>query len=181
MRFCHLVLGGAVTAAMVAGCTRKPPVAPARPPVSAPVKRPVLPAPVAPALYVATAASIDLFAIRSAELALRRSAMARHRQFATMMIAAHRGTSAQLSFAGRRLNLLPSAALLPKHWAMLVELEASANFDRTYRRLQIAVHEEAIGLHEAFARRGSSATLRPVAAAAAPTVRQHLAALRSMR
>ena len=57
------------------------------------------------------------------------------------MIADHQGTSAQLSFGGRRLNLLPSATLLPAHQALFDELSASGDFDATYRRQQIAVHQ----------------------------------------
>src|SRR3954463_7560798 len=50
--------------------------------------------------YVARAASIDLFIIGSSELALQRSSNARIREFAAMMIQAHKGTSAQLSLEG---------------------------------------------------------------------------------
>lgn len=141
---------------------------------------PVVVRPLFPADYMAMASSIDLYEIRSAELAQGRAANARHRDFARMMIAAHGGTSAQLSFAGRRLNLLPSAVLLPAHQAMLDELGASGDFDSTYHRQQIAVHEAAVKLHGDFAARGESPTLRAVAKAALPIVRAHLDAMRRM-
>jgi putative membrane protein len=130
--------------------------------------------------YMAAASSIDLYEIRSSELALTRAQSARLRDFARTMIAAHTGTSAQLSFAGRRLNLLPSATLLPQHQAMMDELAASGDFDRSYRRQQITVHQAALKLHSDFAARGESATLRPVAANAAAVVRRHLETLRRM-
>lgn len=141
---------------------------------------PVVVRPLFPADYMAMASSIDLFEIRSAELAQARAANARHRDFARMMIEAHRGTSAQLSFAGRRLNLLPSSTLPPAHQAMLDELAASGDFDSTYHRQQIAVHEAAVKLHGDFAARGESPTLRAVARAALPIVRGHLDAMRRM-
>jgi putative membrane protein len=96
------------------------------------------------------------------------------------MIADHNGTSAQLSFAGRRLNLLPSATLLPMHQAMLDELSASGNFDATYRSQQIAVHQAALKLHGDFAARGESPTLRTVARNAAPIERRHLDLMRRL-
>src|SRR6476620_11400588 len=65
--------------------------------------------------YVAAAAAIDLFVIRSSELALQHSARAQTRDFATHEITAHKGLASQLSFAGRRLNLLPSATLPPRY------------------------------------------------------------------
>ena len=180
MRLFQIAFAGTVAAALIAGCARTP-VEPARPRAAgSAAARPITPPPATPAAYVAAAASIDLFAIRSAELALRRSTLARHREFASMMLAAHRGTSAQLSFAGRRLNLLPSTVLMPRHRALLAGLESSGSFDRSYRQSQIAVHREALQLHENFARTGRSATLRPVAAAAGRTVRRHLVALQSL-
>ena len=171
----------AILAAALTGCgtgeqprTRAPSAAPRaeRPPV---VVRPLFAAD-----YMAAASSIDLYEIRSSQLALNRSLNPRHRDFARMMIEAHTGTSAQLSFAGRRLNLLPSASLLPRHQAMLEELTASSDFDATYHRQQIAVHEAALKLHGDFAARGESATLRPVARNAVPIVRRHLEILRRM-
>ena len=141
---------------------------------------PVVVRPLFAADYMAKASSIDLFEIRSAQLALTRARNPSHREFARAMIAAHTGTSAQLSLAGRRLNLLPSATLLPTHQAMLDELSASSDFDAAYHRQQIAVHQAALKLHSDFAARGESATLRPVAKNAVPIVRRHLDMMRRM-
>ena len=133
---------------------------------------------VSPATYVATAASIHLFAIRAAELALQRGGSTQHRQLALVLLQDHRGASAQLSFAGRRLNLIPRATLLPHHDAMLRELAGSADFAATFLRLQLRVHEEEQRLHSGFASNGSSPTLRPVASNAANLARKHLVLLR---
>jgi len=101
---------------------------------------------VSPATYVTQAASIDLFVIRSSELTLTRSSNPRIRQFASAMIAAHKGTASQLSFAGRRLDLLPPANMLPQHQAMMEELAGSSDFDRAYIRLQRSVHVPCAGV-----------------------------------
>jgi putative membrane protein len=129
---------------------------------------------VSEASFVDLNGSIDLFVIRSSELALERSGSARVRDYASTMIAAHKGTAAQLSLAGRRLNLLPSAILRPAEQAMLDALQTSTRFDADYVRDQRLVHQQAIAIDEAYAASGRSPTLRPVAAAALPIEQRHL-------
>ena len=169
----------AAVSLVIAGCAsgdqpRQRPQPRPRPPA-------VSPAPAAAtADYFHTAASIDLFEVRSSQMALTRARNPRLREFAAMMVSAHNGTAAQLSLAGRRLNLLPSTILMPRHQVMLDELSRTGDFDFHYRRQQVNVHEEALRLHSSYAARGRSATLRPVAANAVPIVRGHLALLRAM-
>lgn len=124
--------------------------------------------------FVSENGSIDLFVIRSSELALQRSSSARVRDFAETMIEDHKGTSAQLSLEGRRLNLLPSATLRPGEQAMFDGLASSGRFDADYVRDERIVHERAVALDQAYATNGRSPTLRPVAAAALPIERRHL-------
>lgn len=176
-RYDGLALTAGVAALTLAGCASEAPrrAAPApRPPV---VIRGI---PVPPATYVATAASIDLYVIKSSQIAQTRSRDARLRDFARTEIGAHEGLGSQLSFAGRRLNLLPSAELQPEHQRMVEVLEFTGDFDATYRRQQIQVHEAALKLHSDFAANGESATLRPVARNAVPIIRAHLERLRGM-
>ena len=174
----RIVFVGGLAALALAGCasdapTRRPPPAP-RPPV---VIRGI---PMPPATYVSLASSTDLFVIKASQLAQTRATDGRLRDFATREISAHEGLGSQLSFAGRRLNLLPSAELLPDHQRMLDTLASTSDFDATYRRQQIQVHEAALKLHGDFASRGESPTLRPVAANAVPIIRAHLQRLRGM-
>ena len=175
----RFILPTAVASLILAGCAREE-----RPPAPTPRPGPVRPAPQAalpPADYVAQAASIDLFAIRSSELAVTQATNPRVRDVARRIMGDHAGTSGQLSLAGRRLNLLPSASLRPEHEAMMRELLSSPDFDRLYLSQQRRVHERAVVLHSAFAARGSSPTLRPVAAAAVPVERRHLQSLRGIQ
>ena len=171
--------GVIAAAATLAGCaTSQPsPYPQQRPPAR--YRAPATTA-VSPATYVAQASSIDLFVIRSSQLALSRSGSGAVRDLARRLVAAHEGTASQLSFAGRRLDLLPSAALLPQHQAMLDELQSSSNFDATYLRQQRAIHGASFSLHSNFAARGTSPTLRPVAANAAAVERSHLDMLRRL-
>ena len=170
-------IGITAAALALAGCALNAPQ-PARPYPAAP---PVREVPASAATYVAQAASVDLFVIRSSELANLRSVTPAIRQYAGRMIADHRGLASQLSLAGRRLDLLPSATLLPQHQAMLDELAASTNFEAAYLRLQRQVHGQGIALHGNYAARGASATLRPVAANTAAVERRHLEMLRNLR
>jgi len=163
----------------LAGCANAP-----RSP-TAPYPRPTyparpLPGALSPATYLAQAASIDLFVVRSSELAQLRSVDPRLRNVANSLRTEHEGLASQLSFAGRRLDLLPAATMLPEQQAMYEELAASSDFDRTYVRQQRAVHGAALSLHSDYARRGGSPTLRPVAANAAAVERRHLELLRGL-
>ena len=133
------------------------------------------------ASYVAAASSIDLYEVKSAQLALERSLNPGNRAFAKRALSAHEGTSAQLSLAGRRLNLLPSATLDPKHQAMLDALASASDFDTIYRSQQNIVLQEGLRLHAGYAKAGQSPTLRPVAANAENVMRANLQALRGTR
>jgi putative membrane protein len=159
-----------------ASCSTKP-SAPVRPPIpprtAVPTSRPVPAA--SPDEYLAQVASIDLYVVRSSELVLARSTQPTTRALAERLIEEHRGLAAQLSMAGRRLNLLPAAALRPREAALLAWLETHPQLDEAYRRQQALVHERAFALHDAFARRGESPTLRPVAANGAAVERSHYA------
>ena len=148
----------------------------------APAPRPAATLGIAPAMaaaaYVAMAASIDLFEIQSAQLALERARDPANRAFAQRTLRAHEGTSAQLSMAGRRLNLLPTPRLNPDHQEMLDSLRSAPNFDQTYRQQQAALHRQGVALHGNYARAGTSPTLRPVAKNAEEVMRRNLEALR---
>lgn len=164
---------------LVSGCGgRAPQPAVVRAPSPAVVATPVM---ISAAAYVAAASSIDLFAMKSAELALQRARDPATRALAERVRNAHQGTSGQLSFAGRRLNLLPSASLGPEHQAMLDQLMSASDFDSTYRAQQRIIAEQGVRLHGGYARTGDSPTLRPVAANAENVMRANLQALRGSR
>ena len=174
----RLLLTAGLAALTLAGCASDQPVRRAAPAPRQPVV--IRGIPVRPATYVATAASIDLYAIKASQIALTRARDAKLRDFALTEAGAHEGLGSQLSFAGRRLNLLPSAELQPEHQRMVETLEFTGDFDATFRSQQIQVHEAALKLHSDFAASGESATLRPVARNAVPIIRAHLTRLRGL-
>ena len=124
--------------------------------------------------FVAANGSFDLFVIRASELAMQRSSSPRIRDFARTMMADHKGTSGQLSLQGRRLNLLPSATMLPNEQAMLDSLQSSSSFDAEYVRDMRKLHQQAVAMDSAYSANGQSPTLRPVAASALRIEQRHL-------
>ena len=172
-------IGVAFAALALAGCATKQPAPEPRPPLTErPAERP-LPA----AAYVARAASIDLYEVRAGELALQRSGSEGNRNYARRMIEEHRGLAAQLSMAGRRVNLLPANTLQPEQQGWLDQLAATtsaAHFDATYRRQQMVAHEASYRMHYAFAFGGDSPTLRLVARSAARIEQEHGRQMRMM-
>jgi putative membrane protein len=168
--------GFACGALLLAGCATRPPQPQPpleRPPQPPEAAEPVLPAQ-SPADYLRTAADYDLFIIRASETVLRRSPPERTRRLARRLLADHKGLAAQLSFAGRRLNLLPAPVLSASHQRRLDQLATTPKPEQWYWQYMIAEHHELLWRHRAFAREGSSPTLRAVAVNAVKVEEQHL-------
>ena len=102
------------------------------------------------------------------------------KKFASRVVIDQTGIGAQLSFAGRYIDLLPSSRPLPEHQAMLDRLATSSDFDGTYKAQLAKVLREAAAAHRAFETGGDSPTLRPVARFAAPVCEKNLEALRKL-
>lgn len=160
----------AAAAGLLAGCSAQRPAP--RPPV---VVEPE-PAALSPGTYLAVSGSRSLLLVRASEVAEARApgtaGMARR------IAADHRGIAAQLSLAGRRLNLLPAAALLPTDAAQLDALRRAEDVGTAYRRIVAAAVENCIRHDGDYAVRGTSPSLRPVARFAEAVCREELAALR---
>jgi predicted outer membrane protein len=164
-------IGGAAYAAIgvliVSSCASSvEPLAPAQRAVAAaPLRQsatPVAASPFPTPQYFSEATAIDLFELRAADIALQRSTGAA-RAFATQAEQHHRALSAQLAFAGRYLNLLPSRSLPPDYQQMLDQLGSVTDFDRVYLSQQRQVCARALQLHSRYASAGASPTLRSVA------------------
>lgn len=167
--------GLAVTALTIAGCSSSPRTAP--PPQSSFVL-PSTAMALTPAIYMQLASSSSLYAIRASELALQRSSSSKVRTAARDIIADQGGVGSQLSYAGRRLDLLPSATLTAEQTANLERLQTTSNFDADYKRTVSDTLARSLEAHRAFAQRGDSPTLRPVAEMAAPVTKKNLDAVR---
>ena len=158
---------------VVAGCSSGPKPAPTQ----STFVLPSAAASLTPAVYMSLVSNVSLFAVRASEIAQERG-NARTRDAARAIVADQTGVGAQLSYAGRRLDLLPSAALNPPLADDLERLRTSTDFDSDYRRLVGDALARALAAHQTFARGGSSPTLRPVAEMAAPVTKKNLDAVR---
>ena len=162
-----------VAAALLAGCAPKKAPPPPPPPV-----KPVPPAAALdPESYMAFSASSALFAVKASNFAEGRGSTNKIKKFASQVVMDQTAIGAQLSFAGRYINLLPSSQLLPEHEAMLERLATATDFDGTYKAELAQVLRRAAAAHRAFEASGGSPTLRPVARFAAPVCEKNLAAL----
>jgi putative membrane protein len=140
--------------------------------------------------YVSTAASGDLFEIRSSELALELSRNETVRDFAERMIADHRDNSEALRTAVARAerDIPVPTAMMPRHMSMISELQQVAagtdrnGFDQLYMNQQRTAHAEALDLHRQMAQRTDApASLREFAASTAQKIEQHNELLTSMQ
>ena len=166
-------VAGLLACAAAAGCAssdRSSPASPSRPAAVSPIVKSAVPS---ASDYVGRAGSLDLFVLRSSELALQRASSAKVRDAARSTIAVHQGTSAQLAFASRRLGLTVSPVLQPSEQQMFDQLQSGAEFDRTYAAQQKLVHRQALELHKAYAAGGTSPTLKPVASFVVTRLRDH--------
>lgn len=128
--------------------------------------------------YVAVAGATDLYAVRSAELALDRARRPEVRALAEAMLAEHRRSSEALAQIARAVGLddqLPPA-MMPMHWSMLRRLEraSGSRFDSLYVDQQVEIHEIAVELHRNFAAHGHGPQLKAHAEAALPAAMRHL-------
>ena len=161
-----------VAAIGLAGCGSAPKTAAPVRPASLPKVTPPAVVAISAADYVTNASALDLYVIKASELALQRSTTLKVREVATRLISAHQGSSAQLSMGGRRLNLLPSAQLLPRHRQLLEQLYSSTAFDRDFAEQMRAVHQDATLLHSSYAAAGTSPTLSQIARVLAPMMEE---------
>jgi hypothetical protein len=164
-----------LSALLLAGCATRPPPAPAParfPPVVVEPETAVL----APADHLTVSVSRSLLLVRASELVASRDPSLR--PLAERIAADHRGIAAQWNLAGRRLNLLPSAQLSRTDALQLSLVSRSEDIARAYRALLASALDHCVRLEGAFAMRGTSPTLRPVARFAEGVCREELEALR---
>ena len=133
---------------------------------------------ISPAEFMAAAASSALLMIRASDLVAARERNSQIAQTALRLKEEQTGIGAQLSYAGRRVDLLPSSSLLPRHQKILNEIAASDNPGETYVRHMQTLIPQSIALHRQYELTGSSPSLRPVAGMAAPILERELTEVR---
>lgn len=171
-----ILSGGAALIALLASSscsTGETP--PARPAAAAIRPPPAAPAIVAmpSSLYFRQATAIDLFQLRAADIALQRGSGSA-RSFALESRRQHQAISAQMAFAGRYLDMLPSRDLPAEYQQLLATLLSTGDFNTVYLAQQRRIGERALKLHSDYSKAGDSPTLRPVAKFAASAIASEL-------
>lgn len=127
--------------------------------------------------FMMMAASSDQFEIQSSQMALQMSQNPQVRQFAQQMIDGHTRTTAELTQIAQANGLTPPPpTLMPPQQAALDRIRAAApaDFGATYKREQVAGHEQALTLMQNYASQGDRSALRDFASRTAPVIQQHL-------
>lgn len=125
--------------------------------------------------FAATAASSDMFEIRSSELALQNAETAAVKEFAQMMIKDHTTASKNLAAAAQQDGVTLPGEMTKKHDDQVEELSAAKgdDFDAAYIAAQTAAHQEALTLMTSFAKEGDAAALKAHAQKTAPIIQMH--------
>lgn len=118
------------------------------------------------------------FEIDSAALAETKATSANVKSLAAIISADHKkaGDDLKVATAASSPSFTPLASLNAKQKSDLEALKAltGAEFDRGYVAQQIAAHQEAIAILNAYAAGGASAQLKDFASKALPVVQGHL-------
>ena len=146
-----------------------------------------LPATAAPASaqdYVDMASASDLYEIESAQLAMEKSQNADIKQLAQTIVADHETSTTNLKTAAGQAQppITVNPEMNAEQQANMEALRAAegAQFDQTYLMQQIAAHQKALAMVEAYAGSGDVPSLQQHASAVAGPVRQHLERARQL-
>lgn len=126
--------------------------------------------------FVTQAASGGLFEVQSSELARQHAQNAEIQEFASQMIADHGANNQELMTAAQAENLTMPADLAPPHAEMMQALQGAegAAFEAAYVQNQVAAHETAVALYQAYAEGGDNEALMAYARKSLPVLQQHL-------
>jgi putative membrane protein len=125
----------------------------------------------------------NLFEIEAAQLALERARDGNVRQFAEHMIKDHRAAAKKLQVAaGRSAIALSDLKLDNVHRQKIEKLRnaSAGEFDRTYMKMQIEGHQQALKLHRDYAKTGDLPALKEIAGDMARTIERHLTRAREV-
>ena len=129
--------------------------------------------------FAETAAASDAYELASSKLALEKAQDTGLKAFAQQMMRDHTESTADLKVAAG--SIVPDATLTAKHRSDITLLEsASGSGFAAYKSQQIAAHEQALALLQAYATSGDQPELTAFAAKTAPVVAGHLKMLTEM-
>lgn len=136
-----------------------------------------------PTEYVKTAGASDLYERQSSELVLQSTQDPKVKAFATMMIAHHSKSTADVKAAAARAKVKAAPpALMPAQEELIAQLRAEKGpaRDARYIAQQKAAHGQALSVQKAYAADGTALPLKQAAAMIVPVVEQHIHELMMM-
>lgn len=135
--------------------------------------------------YASAASASDSFEIQSSEIALQKAQGSAVKQFAQMIINDHRKSAADLKNAARQAQIAVASPpqLDMEQQANLIELRqaSGAEFDTIYLQQQMAAHQNALTLVQAYAQDGTVPSLKQHAANVIGSIKRHLDQIRQMQ
>ena len=135
--------------------------------------------------FVNAAATTDMFEIRAAKIAQKRSTNADVKAFAAMMIHDHTQSTANLKAAikasGASVTLPSDLPGDKKAKLDALTAAAPADFDKAYMDSQVAVHQDALGVMQAYGANGDTPQIKDFAGATASVVQTHLSKASAIR
>jgi putative membrane protein len=128
-----------------------------------------------PKTFAETAASSNMFEIESSQLALQQSVSGDVQQFAQHMIDDHTAAGEKMAAAAQQDGITPPTSMMERHQAQLEGLQSAGSdtFEQAYVSAQVAAHDEAVQLFEAFSENGDESALRSFATETLPTLQEH--------
>ncbi|MFO1143717.1 MAG: DUF4142 domain-containing protein [Amaricoccus sp.] len=138
--------------------------------------------PIEPQAFADTAASSNMFEIRSSQLALERTENADVRAFAQKMVDDHTAAGEKMKAAAKSDGVTPADGMAQQDQAKYDQLAADqgSDFDHAYLAAQVAAHDDAVALFQAFARQDDGTALTGFAAETLPTLQQHQSAVHAL-
>lgn len=135
------------------------------------------------ASFAAAAASANQLELTTSQMALKRARSSEVKTFAQQMMTDHTKAGQEFATAITQEGVSVPDQLMPKHAAMVSQLEAAsdADFDRAYIDLQTAAHSEAVSLFRSYADQPDSEPLGSFAKKTLPTLEQHLEHVKTLK
>ncbi|HYD23736.1 MAG TPA: DUF4142 domain-containing protein [Croceibacterium sp.] len=133
--------------------------------------------------FTDTVAASDMYELEAAKLAQEMGTGEKVKAFAAMMATDHTKSSADLKAAAGESDppVTVAPALTAKQQGDLDALRSAGdNFDTVYAQQQVAAHEQALALLQAYGADGDSAPLKAFATATAMVVEHHLDEARTL-
>jgi putative membrane protein len=127
--------------------------------------------------YVRKTTIGNMYEIRAARIALRRSQSPQVRDYARQMLDQHRQALATITQASIQAGVpMAGPPLDPSHRMMLAKLRRvpARNFDAVYMNQQVVAHMNQAAVQRGYARSGDNAVLQQTAAQLDPNVQQNL-------